>query len=161
MNYLRTNGINLLCHWWIYGADQRKHQSSASLAFVRGTHRRPVNSPHKMPVTRKIFPFDDVIMATRQEKGRHMSNFELNKIRALGEIWCNCNQLITFSKPAKGLSAYVIMMVADVLNDQLVMHRISHVLLQLIGKILVNGVRYKRDMGNPTSGYQEQIIHSL
>ena len=43
-------------------ADQRKHQSSASLAFVRGLHRRPVNSPHKGPVTRKIFPFDDVIM---------------------------------------------------------------------------------------------------
>ena len=44
------------------GADQRKHQSSASLAFVRGIHRGPVNSPHKWPVTRKMSPFDDVIM---------------------------------------------------------------------------------------------------
>ena len=44
------------------GADQRKHQSSASLAFVRGIHRWPVNSPHKGPVTRKMFPFDDVIV---------------------------------------------------------------------------------------------------
>ena len=43
------------------GADQRKHQSSALLAFVRGNHRWPVNSPHKGPVTRKMFPFDDVI----------------------------------------------------------------------------------------------------
>ena len=43
-------------------ADQRKHQSSASLAFVRGIHRGPVNSPHKGPVTRKMFPFDDVVM---------------------------------------------------------------------------------------------------
>ena len=43
-------------------AHQRKHQSSASLAFVRGIHRGPVNSPHKWPVTRKMFPFDDVIM---------------------------------------------------------------------------------------------------
>ena len=43
-------------------ADQRKHQSSASLAFVRGIHRGPVNSPNKWPVTRKMFPFDDVIM---------------------------------------------------------------------------------------------------
>ena len=42
-------------------SDQRKHQSSESLAFVRGIHRRPVNSPHKGPVTR-IFQFDDVIM---------------------------------------------------------------------------------------------------
>ena len=45
-------------------ADQRKHQSSASLAFVRGIHRGPVNSPHKWPVTRKMFPFDDAIMDT-------------------------------------------------------------------------------------------------
>ena len=44
------------------GADQRKHQSSASLAFVRWIHRGPVNSRHKWPVTRKMFPFDDVIM---------------------------------------------------------------------------------------------------
>ena len=47
-------------------ADQRKHQSSALLAFVRGIHRWPVNSPHKWPVTRKIFPFDDVIMGWQQ-----------------------------------------------------------------------------------------------
>ena len=44
------------------GADQRKHQSSTSLAFVRGIHRWLVNSPHKRSVTRKMFPFDDVIM---------------------------------------------------------------------------------------------------
>ena len=43
-------------------ADQGKHQSSASLAFLWGIHRWPVNSRHKGPVTRKIFPFDDVIM---------------------------------------------------------------------------------------------------
>ena len=43
-------------------ADQRKHQSSASLVFVRGIQLGPVNSPHKWPVTRKMFPFDDVIM---------------------------------------------------------------------------------------------------
>ena len=43
-------------------ADQSKHQSSASLAFVWGIHRGPVNSLHKWPVTRKMFPFDDVIM---------------------------------------------------------------------------------------------------
>ena len=44
------------------GADQRKHQSSASLAFSRGIHRWPANSPHKGRVTRKMFPLDDVIM---------------------------------------------------------------------------------------------------
>ena len=43
-------------------ADQRKHQSSASLAYVRGVHRGPLNSPHKCPVTRKMSPFDDVVL---------------------------------------------------------------------------------------------------
>ena len=43
-------------------ADQRKHHSSTSLAFVWEIHRGPVNSTHKWPVTRKMFPFDDVIM---------------------------------------------------------------------------------------------------
>ena len=44
------------------GTDERKHQGSASLAFVRGIHRWPVNSQHKWSVTRKMFLFDDVIM---------------------------------------------------------------------------------------------------
>ena len=81
-----TNKSMQQCGWWHYSdvimssmlsqitgvsvvdsaacsdADQRKHQSSASLAFVRGIHRSPVNSPHKGPVTRKMFPFDDVIV---------------------------------------------------------------------------------------------------
>ena len=42
-------------------AYQWKYQSSASLAFVRGIHRWPMNSHYKGPVTRKMFPFDDVI----------------------------------------------------------------------------------------------------
>ena len=52
-----------ICYSTVYScADQRKHQSSASLAFVRGIHRWPVNSPHKGPVIWKTFPFDEVIM---------------------------------------------------------------------------------------------------
>ena len=43
------------------GVDQGKHQSSASLAFVRGIRRWPVFSLHT-PVTRKMFPFVYVIM---------------------------------------------------------------------------------------------------
>ena len=46
------------------GADQRKYPSSASLSVVRGIHQWPVNSPHKGPVTRKMFPYDDVIIGT-------------------------------------------------------------------------------------------------
>ena len=53
------------------GADQREHQSSASLAFVRGIHRWSVNSPHKRPVTRKMFPFDDIIMNICSSAEKH------------------------------------------------------------------------------------------
>ena len=49
-------------------ADKRKHQSSVSLAFVWGIHRWPVNSPHKWQLTRKMFPFDFVIMLKYSNK---------------------------------------------------------------------------------------------
>ena len=48
----------------IQGVDQRKHQSSASPGLCAG-NLWPVNFPHKGPVTRKMFPFDDVIMVHR------------------------------------------------------------------------------------------------
>ena len=53
--------IAIVCSTVYSGANQRKHQSSASLAFVREIHRWPVNSSHKWPVMGKMFPFDDVI----------------------------------------------------------------------------------------------------
>ena len=58
----QTTGVSMV-YWTVCsGADQRKHHSSASLALTRGNHRWPVNSPHKDPVTRKMFSFDDFIM---------------------------------------------------------------------------------------------------
>ena len=50
-------GISIVYSTVCSGADQRKHQSPASLACVGD-----VNSPHKWPVTRKGSTFDDVIM---------------------------------------------------------------------------------------------------
>ena len=52
------------------GTDERKHQSSASLVFVWWIHRSLVNSPHKGSVTRKMFPFDDVIMILKDQLSR-------------------------------------------------------------------------------------------
>ena len=52
-------------HSTVYsGGDLKNHQSSVSLAFMRGIHRWSVNSPHKRPVTQQMSPFDDVIMYT-------------------------------------------------------------------------------------------------
>ena len=59
----RHNGRDDVSNHQPHHADERKHQSSASLAFVRRIHRWPVNSPHIWPVTRKMFPFDDVIIS--------------------------------------------------------------------------------------------------
>ena len=57
----------------LFGCRTKKHQSSASLAFVRGIHREPVNSTHKWPVTRKMFPFDDGIMG-KLDSGKFREN---------------------------------------------------------------------------------------
>ena len=54
----QITGVSIAYSTVCSDADQRSHQSS--LAFVRGIHRWPVNSPHKGPVTRKMLPFDDV-----------------------------------------------------------------------------------------------------
>ena len=60
----QITGLTIIYSTVYSGADERKHQSSASLAFVWGIHRWPVKSPHKKPVTWKTFPLDDVIMST-------------------------------------------------------------------------------------------------
>ena len=74
------------------GADQIKHQSSASLAFVWGIHRGPVNSPHKWPVTRKMFPFDDVIMI---DSGNDYSSVRLQDITE--PVLIHCQSGVIFS----------------------------------------------------------------
>ena len=78
------------------GTDERKHQSSASLAFVRGIHRWPVNSPDKWPVTRKMFPFDDVTMISVAITGplctepAKRSRFSFNQsVSVISVVWIN------------------------------------------------------------------------
>ena len=91
------------------GVNQRKHQSSASLAFVWEIHRGPVNFPHKWPVTRKIFPFDDVIMVTpntlltKQWKGREfvicfdsvMVSCRIGHLFSIEPGWTKCIEILT------------------------------------------------------------------
>ena len=49
-----------------------------------GIHRSPVNSPHKWPVTRKMFPFDDVIMPWSKlcfsMSGMQWASYQIRKI---------------------------------------------------------------------------------
>ena len=55
-------GVSIVYSTVCSGADQRKQLNSAPLAFLWDIQMWPVNSPHKGPVTWKMFPFDDVIM---------------------------------------------------------------------------------------------------
>ena len=72
-NYFHYNGVIMsamasqniiltIVYSTVIQAQIKKHKKSASLAFVRGIHGWLVNSPQKGPVTRKMFPFIDVIM---------------------------------------------------------------------------------------------------
>ena len=58
----QITGVSIVCSTICSDTDQRKHQSSAPMAFVRGIHRWPMDFLDKGPVTRKKFPFDGVIM---------------------------------------------------------------------------------------------------
>ena len=60
--HLKSPAWRLFTQPFIQEADQRKHPSSVSLAFVRGIHQWPMNSPHRGPITRKMFQFDNIIM---------------------------------------------------------------------------------------------------
>ena len=68
-----TEALLTIVYSTVYsGADQRKHKSSASLAFVRWIHRWPVNSPHEGPATRQMFLFDDIIMVHSPVNGKNI-----------------------------------------------------------------------------------------
>ena len=68
--------------WLSAEADNQKHHRSTSLAFVWGIHRWPVNSPHRGPVTWKMFPFDDIIMLISQWLAHCVSTAGVNAVNA-------------------------------------------------------------------------------
>ena len=87
--------FQIISLWIVYstvysGPDQRKHQSSMSLSFVRGIHWWPVTSLHKGPVTRKMFPFDDIILG----KSNHTYlKWVVIHAMLLGHIWGFINMI--------------------------------------------------------------------
>ena len=86
----QINSLTIVYSTVYSDADQRKHESSAWLAFVWGINRGSVNSPHKWPVTRKMFPFDDVIMK-QKHPGRTYPRIDVHNIsirrESVGSIW--------------------------------------------------------------------------
>ena len=86
-------------------ADVRKHQSSASLASVRGIHRGPVNSPHKWPVTRKCFHLMTSSWIALNDGNKELSEFytqvypieQYQKLTYLGQVKMAAILQTTFS----------------------------------------------------------------
>ena len=58
----QITSLAIVCSTVYSGADQIKHLRSASLAFVRGIHRSPVNSPPRGQRRWIFFPFDDTMV---------------------------------------------------------------------------------------------------
>ena len=77
------------------GVDQRKHQIDASLVFVCGIHRWPMNSPQKGPVTLKMLQFDDIIM--------HMCIAYLIKLWSMPEFLYGLSWSFIFWQCIRGL----------------------------------------------------------
>ena len=102
----QITSLNIVYSAVYSGADQRKHQSSTSLAFVRGIHRGPVNSRHKGPVTRKMFPFDDIIMTGYNDIQIHCLIQIVQERILLVMIWFNNRQ---FSRLAIFMDEYSLM----------------------------------------------------
>ena len=85
----QITSVSSVCSNVCSGADQRKHQSSASLAFVRGIHRWPVVSPHKGPITQKMFSFDDVNMQSSQGDVNRSSPKGDGALLRRRMVWCH------------------------------------------------------------------------
>ena len=96
--------VSTVCSAVCSDADQRKYQSSYLLTVVRGIHWRPVDSPHKGPSTRKMFPFDDVSLQMHICFTQHqwvLSKkillwkkyiIQYHSIRCFNEVWCRTIQ---------------------------------------------------------------------
>ena len=80
----QITSVSIVCSTVCSGTDQRKHQSSTSLAFVRGIHWWPLDSLHKGPITWKKFPFDDIIM-----KLSGFSNAMFQQFLYIPQVWVN------------------------------------------------------------------------
>ena len=100
----QITGVSMVCWTICSGAEQRKHHSSASLAFLGAIQQGPVNSPHKRPVTWKIFPFDDVTMDhwcyrnnQRRKKMNNRCGMEAQLFKQFfHSVWLTCSNVGIF-----------------------------------------------------------------
>ena len=101
----QLTGASIVCLTICTGAYQRKHQTSASLAFVRGIHRWPMDSPHKGPVTRKS---SHLMTSSCKGRGEQLSPSEtshfFNSLRPCVRVTHICVSNLTIMGSDNGLS---------------------------------------------------------
>ena len=90
-------GVSIVYSTVCSDADQRKHQSSASLAFVKGIPQWPGNSPHKGPGTRKLFSFDDIIMVVRWEDRVGRSSVNISSFTVVDGLYLFSIKMFSFT----------------------------------------------------------------
>ena len=67
---------------------------------MRGIHRWSMNSPHKSPVTRKMFPFDDVIMLADDTGLIYFACLSIHWVRYLFFLWlCKPSKMLFIILP--------------------------------------------------------------
>ena len=111
----QINSLTIVCSTVYSVSDQRKHQSPASLAFVRGIHRWPVNSPRKGSVTRKKFPIDDVFMRTYLLNSYGMWHFVFIKLHTrIGYTLNNKNKSLCEYKLNQNTTLFMQWMILEI-----------------------------------------------
>ena len=59
----QTTDVSVVAQAFVRAQINKNIKVSASLSFVRGLHQWLVESPHKVWITKTMFPFNDVLMA--------------------------------------------------------------------------------------------------
>ena len=96
--------ISIICSTVCSGVDQRRHQSSASLAFVRGIHRWPVDCSHKQYAAHDIRRVREVSMGFPLQAKMDPWNGSQVKLKfymsllgqsssSSGSVWSQCAHL--------------------------------------------------------------------
>ena len=124
------------------GTDQRKHQSSTSLAFVRRIHRWPVNSLHKGPITRKMFLSDDVIMYNALLISRSIFAPK-NSEKTPGELWGESCEFIvsTKFKISSILIVFNIVLYSTAIHRELIIQSSAVIMRSNIVRYFINNYR--------------------
>ena len=113
----QITGVSIVCSADYSGEDQRKHHRSASLAFVMGIRPLPINSPHKGPIRRKIFPFDDVIIGVLISEYRRSDYLHIvSSFQSIQNVVCN-NWRWNFEYAQKPLSVQKCVRVHSINRD--------------------------------------------